>query len=235
MTDKLKGVLPLAAVIGVLAFIYVEFTLNFTFQWFTDGDLGNGISLPANFHLIAPVGFISWGFYFAAGTGTDGVIKVSASSVIGSVGALLVMILAPELADFPDFWGISLMVAITAFLLVMTIPAGDWYYVPSAFGAYAAVVLWWFATGLDNWADSSGIIGGGVGNSPEALGDPTTAGYGAVLGILSTPYVWVWINVLVTLFIGVLMGWLSTTITGAITPAPDEEAPAEAADETAAE
>jgi hypothetical protein len=227
MTERLKGVLPLAAVIGVLAFFYVEFTLNFTFQWFTDGDLGNGLGLPSNFYLIAPAGFVSWGFYFAAGAGMEGVKKVAASSVVGSVAALIVMALGPETADLPDFWGISLWVGITAFLAVMVVAGGDWYYVPAAFGAYASVIFWWFATGLDNWAPD----GGGIGNSIEALGDPATAGAGAFGGVLSTPYGWVWFNILITLFLGILMGYLSSTITAAITPKPAEEATEEATEE----
>jgi hypothetical protein len=218
MSERLKGVFPLAAVIGVLAFFYVEFTLNFTFHWVTDGDLGNGLSLPSNFHLIAPAGFVSWGFYFAAGTGMDGAKKVAASSVVGSVAALIVMATA-QTAELPDFWGISLWVGITAFLAVMVVAGGDWYYVPAAFGAYASVIFWWFATGLDNWNP-----GNGSGTGLDALAaDP---GAGAFGGVLSTPYGYVWLNILVTLFLGIIMGLLSTTITGAITPTPAEE-PAE--------
>jgi hypothetical protein len=161
MTERLKGVYLLAIVIGVLAFLYTEFTLNFTFHWVTDGDLGIGLELPANFHLIAPAGFVSWGFYFAAGGDLDAVKKVAVSSVAGSVAALIVMAVGPEFADNPDFWGISLMVGITA-----------------------------------------------------------------LAAVLSTPYGWVWFNILATLFIGILMGYLSSTITAAITPAPAEEAAA---------
>jgi len=222
MIERLKGVYLLAIVIAVLAFLYTEFTLNFTFHWVTDGDLGIGLELPANFHLIAPAGFVSWGFYFAAGAGLDGVKKVAVSSVVGSVAALIVMVLGPEFADNPDFWGISLVVGITALVAVLAIAVSDWYFVPAAFGAYASVIFWWFATGLDKWA----IDGGGVGNSVEALGDPATAGAGAFGGVLSTPYGWVWFNILITLFIGILMGYLSSTITAAITPAPAEEAAA---------
>ena len=138
MTERLKGVMPLAAVIGVLSFIYVEFILNFSFHWVTDGDLGNGLDLPASFHLVVPAGFVSWGFYFAAGAGIDGAKKVAIASVVGSVAALIVMILAPEFADIPDFWGISLVVGITAFLAVMFVAGGDWYFVPAAFGAFAS-------------------------------------------------------------------------------------------------
>lgn len=223
MTERIKGVVPLAAVIGVLAFLYTEFILNFSFHWVTDGDLGNGLDLPSSFHLVVPAGFVSWGFYFAAGAGLDGAKKVAAASVVGSLAALVVMAVAPETADIPDFWGISLWVGITAFLAVMMIAAGDWYYVPAAFGAYASVILWWFATGLDNWAPD----GGGIGNSVEALSDPATAGAGAFVGVLSTPYGYVWLNVLVTLFIGCVMGLLTSTITSAISPSPAEEAPSE--------
>ena len=223
LTERMKGVLPLAAVIGVLAFFYVEFTLNFTFNWVTDGDLGNGISLPSSFHLIAPAGFVSWGFYFAAGAGMDGAKKVAASSVVGTVGALIVMAVAAEMADIPDFWGIALWVGITAFLAVMFVAGGDWYFVPAAFGEFASVIFWWFATGLDNWAPD----GGGIGNSVEALGDPATAGAGAFGGVLSTPYGYVWLNVIVTMFIGIVFGYLSSTITAAITPSTEEAAEAE--------
>jgi len=222
MVERLKGVYLLAIVIAVLAFLYTEFTLNFTFHWVTDGDLGIGLELPANFHLIAPAGFVSWGFYFAAGGDLDAAKKVALSSVAGSVAALIVMALGPEFADNPDFWGVSLVVGLTALAAVLAIAVTDWYFVPAAFGAYASVIFWWFATGLDKWA----IDGGGVGNSIEALGDPATAGAGAFGGVLSTPYGWVWFNILITLFIGILMGYLSSTITAAITPAPAEEAAA---------
>ena len=43
MAARVKGFLPLALAIGVLAFLYVEFALNFSFHWVTDGDLGNGL------------------------------------------------------------------------------------------------------------------------------------------------------------------------------------------------
>ena len=39
MGEKLKATLPLALSIAVLAFLYVEFTANFTFHWVTSGDL----------------------------------------------------------------------------------------------------------------------------------------------------------------------------------------------------
>ena len=93
---------------------------------------------------------------------------------------------------------------------------GDWYYVPGIFGAFAATVFWWIATGLDNWAPA----GGGVGNSVKALGDPATAGAGAFGGVLSTPYGWAWFDILVTLLLGCVLGLASVKLTGLITPAP---------------
>ena len=124
------------------------------------------------------------------------------------------IILASTSADLPDFWGISLWVAIMAAVLVLLAALGDWYYIPATFGAFACVVFWWLATGLDGWAEK----GGGVGNSVKALGDPTTSGAGAFGGVLSTPYGWVFINVLVTLTIGVLLGAASTRLSSVFTP-----------------
>lgn len=86
MTSRLKAAAPLALVIAVLAFLWVELSLNFTFHWVTSGDLGNGLSLPASFHLIVPTAFVSWGFFFAAGADNDALQKVLAASAIGSLG-----------------------------------------------------------------------------------------------------------------------------------------------------
>ena len=66
MFERAKAATPLALVIAVLAFIWVELSLNFTFHWVTSGDLGNGLSLPSSFHLIVPAAFVTWGFFFAA-------------------------------------------------------------------------------------------------------------------------------------------------------------------------
>jgi hypothetical protein len=217
MIARVKAAAPLALVIAVLAFAWVEFSLNFTFHWVTDGDLGNGLSLPSSFHLIVPAAFVSWGLFFAAGANTAALTKVVAASVVGSLGGLVVMALAPQIADLPDFWGISLVVAIAAFVLVLLSALGDWYYVPGIFGAFAATIFWWIATGLDNWA----VDGGGVGNSLSALADPTTAGLGAFGGVLSTPYGWVWVDTLASLLVGCALGILSVKLASIFAPAPD--------------
>jgi uncharacterized protein DUF1097 len=213
MSARVKAAAPLALVIAVLAFLWVEFALNFTFHWVTDGDLGNGLSLPSNFHLIVPAAFVSWGFFFAAGADTAAVQKIAAATVIGTVGALVVMALGPQLADLPDFWGISLVVGLAALVIVLGSAAGDWYYVPAIFGAFACTIFWWITTGLDGWAAN----GGGIGNSVAALLLPATAGSGAFSGVLSTPYGWVWVNTLVSLLCGCALGFLSVKLAGLIT------------------
>ncbi len=214
MAARMKGLVPLAVTIAVLAFIYVEVALNFTFHWVTDGDLGNGLDLPKNFHLVVPAAFVAWGMFFAAGGDNAAFTKVAVSNVFGAVAALIMIILASATADLPDFWGISLWVALMAMVLVLLGALGDWYFIPATFGAFASVVFWWLATGLDGWADK----GGGVGNSLKALGAPATAGAGAFGGVLSTPYGWVFVNVLVTLTIGALLGLGSSKLSAAVGP-----------------
>ncbi len=226
MLERAKAAIPLAGVIAVLAFLWVEFSLNFTFHWVTDGNLGIGLSLPSNFHLIVPAAFVSWGLFFAAGADMGALTKVVVASVVGTVAALLLMWIGPALADLPDFWGIAVTVGVLAFIVVVASAVGDWYYVPAIFGAFAATVFWWIATGLDGWAKN----GGGVGNSLAALAKPATAGAGAFGGVLSTPRGWVFVDVLVTLLIGCLLGWLSVKLAAVFTPrhsAPAQPRPAE--------
>lgn len=215
MAERMKGLAPLAIAVGILAFAWVEIALNFSFHWATSGDLGNGLHLPSSFHLIVPAAFVSWGLFFAAGADNAALRKVALSTVIGAIGALLLMILGSATADLPDFWGLALWVGLLATVLVL-LGATDSYHTPSAFGGFACVVFWWFATGLDGWADK----GGGVGNSVKALGDPATAGAGAFGGVLSTPYGWVFVNITVTLVIGVLLGAASVRLAGVLTPKP---------------
>ncbi len=208
MGARAQAILPLALVVGVLSFLWTEFALNFTFHWVTDGDLGIGLALPSNFHLILPTAFISWGMFFMAGGDNAAFGKVLVACIFGTVAALVTML--------PDFWGIALWVGIFAFVLVAILIAGDWYYVAGTFPAFAATFLWWIATGLDGWAAN----GGGVGNSIAALGDPATAGTGAFGGVISTPWTFVWLNTLVTLVCGCILGIVSAKVAAAITPKP---------------
>ncbi|MFG2794482.1 hypothetical protein [Streptomyces sp. NPDC048419] len=155
MVDKLKKALPLALAVGVLAFAWIEVSMNFTFHWFDNGALGNGLGLPANFHLIAPAAFISWAMVFAAGADAAAATKVGIATAIGSVAGLVLMALGPKTADLPEFWGLALWVGVLAFGAV-ALSIFDWYYTPAALAAFAAVVFWWIATGLDGWASHGG-------------------------------------------------------------------------------
>ena len=214
MGARAKAITPLALVIGVLSFLWTEFSLNFTFHWVTDGDLGIGLELPKNFHLILPIAFISWGLFFAAGGDNAAFGKILVACIFGSVAALITMPLAFKTADLPDFWGISLWVGVFAFILVMILILGDWYYVAGTFPAFASVFVWWIATGLDGWAAN----GGGVGNGLDAL--KAAPGTGAFGGVISTPWAWVWFSVLVTLACGCVLGILSAKLAGVLTPKP---------------
>ena len=197
-----------------MAFVYVEIALNFTFHWVTNGDLGNGLALPSNFHLVVPAGFVTWGLFYLLGADNAAATKTAIASIVGSVGGLVLMIVGPAVADLPDFWGLALLVGIIAFVLVLAIPVSEKYSVAACFPAFASVVFWWIATGLDGWADK----GGGVGNSVEALGKPATAGTGAFGGVISTPYLMVFVNVLVTLLVGLVFGIASGRLSALISP-----------------
>src|SRR6266568_464585 len=107
MVDKLKQAVPLAVAFGVLAFAWIEISLNFSFHWFDNGDLGNGLGLPANFHLVAPAAFITWALFFAAGADMAAATKVAIATVIGATAGLVLMVASPATADLPDFWGIA--------------------------------------------------------------------------------------------------------------------------------
>lgn len=221
MGARAKAIFPLAFVIGILSFAWTEFSLNFTFQWVTNdlGEAGGGVHQPENFHLILPTAFIAWGLFFAAGGDNAAFGKIFMATVFGTVAALVTMPLSFKTADFPDFWGIALWVGIFAFVLVMVLVAGDWYYVAGTFPCFAAVFLWWIATGLDGWSAN----GGGIDNSLEA----GKAGAGAFGGLISTPWGWVWFNTFVTLVCGTILGIVSGKLAAALTPKP--KAAAEAA------
>jgi hypothetical protein len=225
MGARAKAIFPLALVIGILSFAWTEFSLNFTFHWVTVKDLGIGLEQPENFHLILPTAFIAWGLFFAAGGDNAAFGKIFLAAVFGTVAALVTMPLSFKTAgaDFAakdaPFWGIALWVGIFAFVLVMILVAGDWYYVAGTFPCFAAVFLWWIATGLDGWAPN----GGGIDNSL----DPAKAGAGAFGGVISTPWGWVWFDTFVTLVCGCILGIVSAKVAAALTPKP--KAAAEAA------
>jgi hypothetical protein len=216
MAERMKGLVPLAIAVAVVAFVYVEVALNFSFHWVTAGDLGNGLSLPKSFHFAVPAAFVSWALFFVLGGDGAAARRVSIGSVFGCAGALAMMVFVASTKGLPDFWTISLGVAVAAGILVLLGGLGEWYVIPVTFASFACCVFWWIATGLDGWAAN----GGGVGNSVQALGKPATAGAGAFGGVISTPYGWVAVNVFVTLIVGCACGLASARLAAVLTPKP---------------
>jgi hypothetical protein len=134
MAGKMKGLLPLAIVAAVLVFVWIMFTSN----------VNLGVK---DFFWLTPAAFVTWGFYFAAGTGTPGFMKSAAGGVIGSLFGLALMWIAPNLSSMKSSSGLSLTAAVLAFVLVLGIAAGDWWYVPAAFGGFACTVFAWALSG----------------------------------------------------------------------------------------
>ena len=218
MGARAKAIFPLALVIGVLSYLWTEFSLNFTFHWVTVSgtDLPGAVGVPQNFHLILPTAFIAWGLFFAAGGDNAAFGKIFLASLFGTVAALVTIPLAYKSAAFPEFWGIARWVGVFAFVLVMILIAGDWYYVAGTFPAFAAVFLWWVATGMDGWAPAGADV------DLDGAGAGTATGLGAFGGLVSTPWAWVWFNTLVTLICGVILGIVSGKLAALLTPKPKE-------------
>jgi hypothetical protein len=222
MGARAKAIAPLAIVVGVLSFLWTEFSLNFTFHWVTTQDeVLAGLGVPQNFHLILPTAFISWGLFFAAGGDNAAFGKIFIAIIFGTVAALLTMPLSFKTAGLPDFYGIAIWVGIFAIILVLVLIAGDWYYVAGTFPCFASVFLWWIATGLDGWVPGT-VSGTSAGKDAAvtALSAGTPAGTGAALGLINTPWAWVWFDSFVTLVCGVILGILSAKIAAVVTPKP---------------
>src|ERR1700753_4155607 len=103
MSEKLKATAPLALSIAVLSFLYVEFSANFTFHWVTSGNLGNGLHLPSNFHLVIPAAFVSWGMFFANGADNASLRSTALNCVLGSVAALILFLFVDIVKGVADF------------------------------------------------------------------------------------------------------------------------------------
>ena len=218
MGARAKAIFPLALVIGVLSYLWTEFSLNFTFHWVTVSgtDLPGAVGVPQNFHLILPTAFIAWGLFFAACGDNAAFGKIFLASLFGTVAALVTIPLAYKSAAFPEFWGIALWVGVFAFVLVMILIAGDWYYVAGTFPAFAAVFLWWVATGMDGWAPAGADV------DLDGAGAGTATGLGAFGGLVSTPWAWVWFDTFVTLICGLVLGLISGKLAALLTPKPKE-------------
>jgi len=218
MSNRLKQNLPLAISIGVIAFLWSEFTLNFNLHWFTvaDGVFGK-FGLPEKFQLVLPATFVTWGLYFALGADRAALRKTLIAASTGSIGAIVIMTLGPSLAGLPNLWGIALAIGIVGGGLVILSSVTDdgSFAAAPAFVCAASVLFWWFATGLDNY-----VPGAAGPHTVAALGlalttHPLAAGTGALGGLLSTPWPWVVLSSWVSLLCGAALGALSHTLAAA--------------------
>jgi hypothetical protein len=217
MATRLKAVLPLTVSIGLLAFLASEVALNFTFHWVTveDGVFG-AYGLPRDVHLILPALFVAWGLYFMLGADRAALGKTLTAAVTGTIGAGIAMVVGPLLAESPDFWGLALMIGVTAAgLIVLSAVIDDERFAPApAFACYASVFFWWIATGLDNF-----VPNGKGPHTAEAItaaitDTPLAAGTGAFGGLLSMSWSAVLISVFISLVFGALLGLLSVSLAG---------------------
>jgi hypothetical protein len=215
MSSRLKAVAPLGLSIGVIAFLWSEFTLNFNLHWFTvaDGVFGK-FGLPEKFQFVLPATFVTWGLFYALGGDRTALRKTLIAATTGSIGAIVIMTLGPALAGLPSLWGLALAIGIVGGGLVFVSALSDQDMLPAApaFVCAASVLFWWFATGLDNY-----VPGAAGPHTVAALGlalttHPLAAGTGALGGLFSTPWPWVVLSSWVSLLCGPLLGALSRSL-----------------------
>jgi Protein of unknown function (DUF1097) len=169
MSQRFRAVTPLALTIAVIAFLWVEFVLNFSFHWVVVKDnVFAGFGLPAAFTLVLPASFVSWGLFFALGADTAALRKTIVAAATGTIAGVIIMTLGPALAQAPKFWGIAVAVAVAAFLLVAisSLSEGDIFAPAAPFICAGTVLMWWFATGLDNY------VPGGKARTPRRRWSP---------------------------------------------------------------
>ena len=212
MSSRLKAVAPLGLSIGVVAFLWSEFTLNFNLHWFTvaDGVFGK-FGLPEKFQLVLPATFVTWGLFYVLGGNRAALRKTLISATTGSIGAVVIMTLGPALAGVPNLWGIALAIGIVGggLVIVSAFSANGSLAAAPAFVCAASVLFWWFATGLDNY-----VPGAAGPHTVAALGlalttHPLAAGTGALGGLLSTSWPFVALSAWVSLLCGPALGFLS--------------------------
>ena len=229
MVTRLKAVLPLTVSIGVLALLATEVALNFTFHWVTvqDGVFGK-YGLPQGVHLALPALFVSWGLFFLLGADNAAIGKTITAAATGAIGAGLAMWIGPMFAESPQFWGLALMIGVTAagLIVLSTTVESDRFAPAPAFACYASVFFWWIATGLDNFVpDGKGPHT--VAALTAAITDkPLSAGTGAFGGLLSMSWTAVVISIFFSLVVGTLFGALSVRLAGLLTrsaPNPSSE------------
>jgi hypothetical protein len=219
MATRLKAVVPLMVSIGVLALLASEVALNFTFHWVTveDGVFGK-YGLPQNVHLVLPALFVTWGLFFMLGASNAALGRTLIAAVTGTVAAGIAIVVGPLLADSPDFWGLALMIGVTAAgLIVLSTAVADDRFAPApAFCCYASVFFWWIATGLDNFVPDGKGPHTAAAVTSAITDTPLAAGTGAFGGLISMSWLAVLVSVFVSLACGALLGALSVRLAGVL-------------------
>jgi Protein of unknown function (DUF1097) len=218
MSHRLKQAVPLAISVALVAFLWSELSLNFNLHWFTvaDGVFGK-FGLPEKFQLVLPATFVTWGLYYALGADRAAFRSTLISACTGTVGAIVIMTLGPALAGLPSLWGIALAIAIVGggLVILSAVTEDGSFAAAPAFVCAAAVLFWWFATGLDNY-----VPGAAGPHTVAALGlaltkHPLAAGTGAIGGLLSTPWQFVALSVWVSLLCGPILGLVCRSLAAA--------------------
>jgi hypothetical protein len=173
--------------------------------------------------LIFPLAFVSWGLYLMAGGDRPALGKVAVAVSAGSGAAAGAIALGAALADVPDFWGIAVATGAAIAVLALLRAVGDQVYAAAALPAFAAVMAWWLAAGLDGYIDGGGGSGDraaaiavlvGTERGPIEGGD--AAGLGGLSGLLSSPWPWVCLSVWLTLLCGLVLGLLNVRVAGVL-------------------
>jgi hypothetical protein len=218
MSHRLKQAVPLAASVGLVAFVWSELTLNFNLHWFTvaDGVFGK-FGLPEKFQLVLPATFVTWGLYYVLGADRAAFRKTLIAASTGTIGAIVIMTLGPALAGVPSLWGIALAIAIVGggLVILSAITEDGSFAAAPAFVCAASVLFWWFATGLDNYVPGAAGPHTVAGLGLALTTHPLAAGTGALGGLLSTPWPFVALSVWVSLLFGPLLGALSRLLAAA--------------------
>jgi hypothetical protein len=218
MSHRLKQAVPLAASVGLVAFVWSELTLNFNLHWFTvaDGVFGK-FGLPEKFQLVLPATFVTWGLYYVLGADRAAFRKTLIAASTGTIGAIVIMTLGPALAGLPSLWGIALAIAIVGggLVILSAITEDGSLAAAPAFVCAASVLFWWFATGLDNYVPGAAGPHTVAGLGLALTTHPLAAGTGALGGLLSTPWPFVALSVWVSLLFGPLLGALSRLLAAA--------------------
>jgi hypothetical protein len=219
MATRVKAVLPLTVSIAVLALLASEVALNFTFHWVTvqDGVFGK-YGLPQNVHLVLPALFVTWGLFFMLGATNAALGKTLIAALTGTVGAGIAMGVGPLLAESPDFWGLALMIGVTAggLIILSTVVEDDRFAPAPAFGCYASVFFWWIATGLDNFVPAGKGPHTADAVTAAITNTPLAAGTGAFGGLISMSWLAVLVSVFISLACGALLGALSVHFAGVL-------------------